>query len=125
MSEMVDSFWDQNQHKIYAWYHEVEDQECIVISASPEFLLRPICDRLGIRNLIASWVDPGTGKFLGENCRGEEKRKRLIKEFGQIHIESFYSDSLSDNPLAELADHAYWVQKGSVMMWPLKRKESE
>lgn len=122
-SELAEEFWDRNQHRLYPWYQEVRDQSCIVISASPEFLLRPICNRLDIENLIASEVDSKTGKFLGENCRGEEKVRRLNREFGEVSIGAFYSDSLSDTPLAILAKNAFLVKDGTVQPWPFQEQK--
>lgn len=115
--ELAESFWDQNQHKIFGWYLKQQKQDDIIISASPKFLLEPICTRLGIRHLIASEVDPDTGRFTGENCRGREKVRRLAAEFGVTHVDSFYSDSHSDLPLAQIADKAFLVKKGSPSPW--------
>ena len=115
--KLTEDFWDQNHHKIYRWYLEQQKPDDLVISASPEFLLKPICQRLGIHHLIASKVDVQTGKFFGENCRGQEKVQRLESEYNVIYIDSFYSDSLSDLPLAEIADKAFLVNKGMVREW--------
>lgn len=115
--KLTEDFWDQNRHKIYKWYLDQQQPDDIIISASPEFLLQPICSRLGICHLIASEVDPETGMFTGENCRGQEKVQRLESEYNVNHIDTFYSDSLSDWPLAEIADKAFWVDKGIVREW--------
>lgn len=115
--ELTEAFWDQNQVKIFDWYLNQQKQDDIVISASPKFLLTPICDRLGIRHLIASEVDPITGMFTGENCRGQEKVRRLEAEYNVTNMDSFYSDSHSDLPLAKLADKAFLVGKGVVTEW--------
>ncbi|MGN1059273.1 MAG: HAD-IB family phosphatase [Clostridia bacterium] len=115
--EFTESFWNQNQDKIFDWYLKQQKQDDIVISASPRFLLHSICNRLGISRLIASEVDPETGMFIGKNCRGQEKVKRLEAEYNVTHIDSFYSDSHSDLPLAKIADKAFLVQKGVVTEW--------
>ena len=81
------------------------------------FLLKPICNRIGIKHLIASEVDPKTGMFTGENCRGQEKVRRLTEEYNVTHIDCFYSDSRSDLPLAKIADAAFLVEKGVVKEW--------
>ena len=115
--KLTEDFWNQKRHKIYKWYLDQQQPDDIIISASPEFLLQPICRRLGICHLIASEVDPETGMFTGENCRGQEKVQRLESEYNVNHIDAFYSDSLSDWPLAEIADKAFWVDKGIVREW--------
>ena len=115
--KLTEDFWNQKRHKIYKWYLDQQQPDDIIISASPEFLLQPICRRLGICHLIASEVDPETGMFAGENCRGQEKVQRLESEYNVNHIDTFYSDSLSDRPLAEIADKAFWVDKGIIREW--------
>jgi HAD superfamily phosphoserine phosphatase-like hydrolase len=114
---LVEEFWNHNHHKIYKWYLDQQQPDDIIISASPEFLLQSICTRLGIRHLIASRVDPRTGRFSGENCRGREKVQRLAEEYQVTHIGQFYSDSHSDLPLAQIADQAFLVNKGVVSAW--------
>ena len=114
----VAEFWERNRGKIAAFYLEGHQESDIVISASPEFLLRPICQELDIKNLIASRVDKYTGTYSGENCWGEEKVKRLRKEMQDVSIGEFYSDSLSDAPLAQIAERAYLVRKKDIVPWP-------
>lgn len=105
----VENFWDKNIFKIKKFYYDTQKDNDIIISASPEFLLRPICDRLNIKYLIASKVDKNTGKYTGANCYGEEKVKRLNEEIPNTIINEFYSDSISDAPLANIAKTAYMV----------------
>lgn len=114
---LTESFWNQNQHKIFDWYLKQQNEDDIIISASPKFLLQPICNRLGIHHLIASEVDSKTGVFMGENCCGQEKVKRLQDEYNVTYIDNFYSDSHSDLPLAKIADKTFLVDKGMVREW--------
>ncbi|MBO7253495.1 MAG: HAD-IB family phosphatase [Oscillospiraceae bacterium] len=115
--KLTEDFWNQSRHKIYRWYLDQQQPDDIIISASPEFLLQPICRRFGIRKLIASKVDPKTGMFDGENCREQEKVRRLEEEYRVTHIDSLYSDSQSDLPLAQIADKAFLVVNGDVRKW--------
>lgn len=115
--KLTELFWEEKQSKICKWYLNQQESEDIIISASPEFLLQPICQRLGIRYLIASKVDPQSGKFIGKNCYGQEKVQRLTSEYNVIHIDKFYSDSHSDLPLVRIADKAFLVIKGKVSEW--------
>lgn len=110
-------FWQHNRHKIYDWYLLQQQPDDIVISASPEFLLNPICEQLGIGCLIASKVDVHSGKFEGENCREQEKVRRLAEERQITCIDRFYSDSHSDLPLARIAEHAFLVTHGEISEW--------
>lgn len=113
----VEAFWAGHLGDINAWYLEHRRADDLVISASPEFLLRPAAERLGFR-LIASRVDRRSGWTLGENCHGGEKVRRLREEYPEVEIEGFYSDSLSDTPLAKLAERAYLVKGQSLEPWP-------
>lgn len=108
----VDSFWDIHEKNIKGFHKKGG----LVISASPEFLLEPICKKLEM-GLMASRVDKYTGKYTGENCWGEEKVKRFREVYSDASIKEFYSDSLSDLPLAELAESAFIVQKEKIMPW--------
>lgn len=116
---LLEEFWDLHEKNIFPWYPGRRQREDdIVISASPEFLLEPICQRLSIRHLMASRVDSRTGKYTGLNCHGREKPLRLKEQLGITHCENFYSDAYSDQPLAEIADKAWIVNKdGSITPW--------
>ena len=100
-------FWQGHEKNLKGWYLDQKREDDLIISASPEFLLTPICKKLGVK-LIASRVDKFTGITEGENCWGEEKVNRFYAAGGG-KIDEFYSDSLSDTPLALLADRAFIV----------------
>lgn len=113
----VEEFWDKNISKIRQLYLEHKKVNDVVISASPEFLLKPICNRLNIRHLIASRVDPKSGKYDGINCSGEEKVKRFYEHFPHGKIDMFFSDSHSDDPLAKIAEKSFIVSKDKITPW--------
>lgn len=113
----LEDFWNINECKIKQWYKDRQKADDVIISASPEFLLEPICKRLGIKNLMASRVDKHTGKYTGENCWGEEKVNRLYEKLPDVKCEEFYSDSLSDTPLARLADKAMIIRGNELIAW--------
>lgn len=115
---VVERFWDEKIVNIKQWYLDNKRDDDIIISASPEFLLRPICRRLGIKKLIASKVDCKSGKYTGLNCWGEEKVKRFYAEYPNGEFTRFYSDSLSDTPLANLASNcSYIVIDDTLIPW--------
>lgn len=120
MEAELSRFWDKHIKNIEKWYLEVKREDDVVISASPEFLLSECCRRLGIKHLIASRVDSKTGKYNGLNCYGAEKPKRFDERFGEARrseIESFYSDSYSDAPLAVISQKAYLIKKHRPIEW--------
>ena len=125
--KLVQDFWRSHLKNIKSWYIEkTQREDDVIISASPEFLLQPACEQLGIKHLMASRVDPHTGIYTGINCWGEEKVCRFYERFGKVPIETFYSDSLSDTPLARLADTA-WIVRGDELIpweeWEKKKKK--
>ena len=110
-------FWQKKQANIKSFYLLQKREDDLIISASPEFLLLPICNKLGI-SLIASRVDKFTGKYEGENCFGEEKVARFLEQgYDVAEIDAFYSDSYSDSPLADLAKVAYLVDNEIIKPW--------
>lgn len=112
VEKYVSDFWDTHRYKIYDWYKKQKESSDIIISASPRYILDPICKELGVHRLICSEVDKNTGDYEGLNCHGEEKVNRFYKEFPDGKIDKFYSDSKSDLPLAKIAKEAFLVKKG-------------
>ena len=117
IDEVVKAFWEENIGGIGNWYLNQKKDDDIIISASPYFLLEPVCKKLGIA-LIATPMDRKTGKILGNNCHDSEKVRRFYEEYPGAHTENFYSDSLSDSPMAEIADKAFMVTKHKLSPWP-------
>lgn len=114
----VEMFWEQNQKKIKKWYLETQREDDVIISASPSFLLETAMKKLGIHYLICSIVNGKNGKYTGENCYGEEKVRRFYQMFSeQAVIDEFYSDGLSDAPVAKLAKKSYLVKGSELKEW--------
>lgn len=118
MDKAVDAFWKANFCRMKAFYLVQKREDDAVISASPEFLLAPVCERLRIPAPIASRVDPKTGAYDGINCHGEEKVRRFRAVYGNAAPEGFWSDSLSDTPMARISQRAYLVKGERVTDWP-------
>ena len=117
IKKIVCNFWDGHRKNIYAWYYKKKNSSDVIISASPRFLLEPICRELNV-NLICSEVNIENGDYIGLNCFGEEKVSRLYKEYPDAKINEFYSDSKSDMPLAKLAKKSYLVKRnGEIIEW--------
>lgn len=122
IDSIVDAFWEKYQRKIKTWYMIKNHTADVIISASPEFLLKPICNKIGVKSLIASKVNKVDGKYFGFNCYGVEKVNRLDQEFNNYIIEEFYSDSISDSPLAVLAKRSYFVKEDTSFDWNIIKK---
>ena len=111
----VKGFWDRHEHEVHDWFKS-RRRYSVVISASPDFLLDEINQRLGFDKLICTRHNPKTGAIIGENCRGEEKVKRLYQELDrdEIKVIDVYSDSLKhDKYIFDLATgKRYNIVKG-------------
>lgn len=116
----VEAFWKQNQKKIKSWYLEQKKDDDLIITASPYFLIKPICERLNV-GLLASMVNEKNGLFLSPNCYGPEKVRRLQKEYPFTKVLNLYSDSYSDQPLADIAETAYMVNGEKRTLWECYR----
>ncbi len=109
---LVEVFWSKHESKIKDWYVQQKKKTDMILSASPEFLLIPIAKKLDVQMTIGTQMDASTGLIKGENCRGQEKVRRLKAEKPTVTVEEVYSDSLSDTPLFRLGKKAYLVKKG-------------
>lgn len=116
MDERVSGFWAQHRQYLQSFYLNQKKPDDVIISASPTFLLQPLIEEWGCI-LIASKVDPKTG-HSEENCWGPEKVKRFSSHYDLDSIDEFYSDSLSDTPLAKHAKTAFLVTGTKIEKWP-------
>lgn len=123
LDKAVNEFWEINEKKIHKWYLEMKQPTDVIISASPEFLLEPICKKLGVECMMATRVDKKTGLFDGENCHGKEKVDRFYQQYPNGEIDEFYSDRYCDTPLAELAKEAFMVKGETLLPWNFKKNK--
>ncbi len=110
----VKVFWDKNQQKIKSFYLSSMRDTDVIISASVDFLLEEICRRIGVKRLICSRLDLTTGK-IKTLCFRQLKPTLFRELFPDGHIENFYSDSMNDRPMMEIADNAYLVKGDKII----------
>lgn len=97
--------------------HREKGHQLLIITATNEFLTRPIADILGIEELIGCQAEMIDGQYTGQPVGipsfqdGKIKRLEMWLEKREEEIcESwFYSDSRNDIPLLEYVDHAFAV----------------
>ncbi len=118
MDKAIEDFTSSHLDHIKDWYKDGQKEDDVVISASPEFLISSFCEKVGIQSVMASRVNPLTGKYDGLNCHGEEKVRRFYEKYKEGTIDEFYSDSLSDSPLARISKKAYIVKGDERKEWP-------
>ena len=58
-----------------------------------------------------------TGELTGTYNFGEEKVRRFKEIYGDVIPEKFYSDSLSDSPMANYANEAFLVTDDEFSPW--------
>lgn len=103
-------FWDSHMHKIKPFYKDLQKEDDVIVTASPEMNMREICARLGVRHCVGSVIDEKTGKVT-RLCMRSHKIPAFLEAFPDAHVENFYTDSpKNDAPLIDLADHAFVVK---------------
>ena len=90
--------------------HYENGDKILLASATNELIVKPIAERLEIKNVIATKVEfkdnKCTGKFISPSALGEGKLK-LVKswikdnQYKNFKGVTFYSDSINDLPLLE------------------------
>ena len=98
---------------------KAEGYKIYLISASAEFYLNELYNIPEVDKVIGTRFTLENGlhrnQILGDNCKGEEKVKRLKEVLTSENIEVdfknsyMYSDSLSDLPLFNLVGHPYLI----------------
>ena len=116
---VIDQFVERNMKYINKWYYEKHEDDDVIISASPKFLIEKFAKKLNIENVLATEVEMKTGKFLSKNCHGEEKVRRFKLEFPNERIDNFYSDSKTDVYMAKLSKKSYMVKKRKLIKWEI------
>lgn len=114
---LVELFWKENFKNIKEWFITDKSVNKIIISASPEFLLLPLINKLNVIDIIATKVDKFNGKFISKNCYGEEKVRRLNCKYKDYYINNFYSDSQSDIYIAKISKNSYLVKGNHIVKW--------
>ena len=116
--EEVRLFWEQNADAMLKpWYLKQKRPDDIIISCTAHFLLEPMCEQLGVR-LLATEVCLETYRLTGHSCYGHEKVRRFHEAYPGVEIDEFYSDSLADSPLANIAKQAFFVIDDEILPWP-------
>lgn len=108
--KVIGRFWDKKLGRIKPWYLAQKREDDLIISASPYFLVRPACERLGLKNVIATDMSLSTGRIKGPNCYGLFKAELFERAYGsELTLEAFYSDSMSDLPMMQKSYEGFLV----------------
>ncbi len=116
IDSLIEGFWKLNRHNIKEWYVSQKQDSDVIISASPRFLIEPICDELGVKNLIASDINKYNGEVTGSFCFNGEKIKKFNAAYPNAEVESCYTDNIvHDAPLLSLAKNKYHVKGNKII----------
>jgi HAD superfamily hydrolase (TIGR01490 family) len=96
--------------------HQAAGDEVLIITATNEFVTRPIAERFGVQQLIAVELERDAGGWITGEIRGTPSfREGKVRRFGEwlaargLHRQeaevTFYSDSINDLPLMDNADY--------------------
>ena len=126
LKKAVNGFWNKYEKEVHKWFFN-RKRTCVVISASPDFLLEEIAKRLSFDYLICTRHSKISGIIIGENCRDGEKVRRLYEKFSDIQVIDVYSDSIKhDKPIFSLASgQCYQVVDSELVPFNFKEKYAE
>ncbi|MDO4495461.1 MAG: haloacid dehalogenase-like hydrolase [Clostridiaceae bacterium] len=112
--KMAKKFWEKQQKRIYPIFEpQNRERPVVVCSASPEFLLKPICEKYKVNTLIATRMNPKTGKIEGFNCKDKQKPLRIAEAVPDAEFVNVCSDSIkSDVHIFELGEKCFHAKKG-------------
>jgi len=96
--------------------HQSEGDEVLIITATNEFVTRPIAEAFGVAQLIAVELERDASGWITGEVRGTPSfREGKVRRFGEwlaargLHRHdtevTFYSDSINDLPLMDNVDH--------------------
>lgn len=101
-----------NLNGIYYDHYQKTVGDKWIVSASPEIYLKHIFPGEKVAGTTLKFHDRKV-VGLGVNMFGCEK-KRFLKEKGVHHISEFYTDSMSDRALMEMAETVYIIKNGTI-----------
>ena len=108
LEEVIDPYIYQEALDLIA-LHRALGRRVYIVSSSPEEVVRPLAERLGVEEVIATRAETKDGKYTGNlefYCAGDGKAERIrqVAETEGIDLsQSFaYSDSITDRPMLEL-----------------------
>lgn len=118
LEEMTVAFAKKNKHKIKKYYPNNKKEDDLIISASLDFYLLPLCKEIGLNNVMCTKYDVKNGLIIGENCKGPEKVRRFEEVYGQdAIIENAYGDSNGDIQLLNRAQKGFMIVKEEVTIY--------
>lgn len=120
--EAAKKFWDENEKYVFDWAKKENcERYSLMISASPDFLIDEIAQRIGIDDHICT-VHDVNGKIVGKNCHDSEKVRLFKEKYPETRVINVYSDSLeNDKFIFSLGENCFHAVNGKRI--PFKYEE--
>lgn len=109
----IERFWDKNINKIKPFYYQIRKEDDVILSAGFDIVLEEMGRRTGIKNIVATKTDRENFKIL-DFCFRENKVKAFKARYPDVVIENFYTDSLNDQPIIDIAQNAFLVKGNKI-----------
>jgi len=107
LEEVVDPYIYQEALDLIA-LHRAQGRRVFIVSSSPEEVVRPLAERLGVNDVIATRAEIVDGRYTGNlefYCYRERKADAIRETAGEQGIDlaasHAYSDSITDLPMLE------------------------
>ncbi len=114
----VKKYWDKHEKDIYDFFkpeNRNPDRKTVLISASPDFLIKEIAERMKVDYCIASPHNSKNGHLTGTLCREQAKVRLFQERFPDAEVEDVYSDSLEhDKYIFALGKRCFLATKGEL-----------
>lgn len=104
-----------------AW-HQQRGDTIMLISAGGDHLLTPIAQRLGLHGALAVGVEIIDDRYSGQPCSGKNDKAthlaswKALQQANDFQHTWAYSDSITDLPLLEQADHAWVINPDTLLL---------
>lgn len=106
-------FWDKYEKYIFDWAKkENRERYSVLISASPQFLIREVAGRIEIDDCFCTQHD-SDGKIIGINCHDRENVRLFKEKYEGSTVINVYSDSIeNDKYIFSLGQNCFYTVKG-------------
>ena len=112
----IKKFVDTHMKNIKPWYKNRQTKKDIIATASYEIWINLFAENLGIKYVIGTKTDE-EGHIIGNNCKRDEKVRRIKELFPKEDFLTAYSDSSVDIPILELAKESYVVEGNELKLY--------
>jgi len=111
IQNLVTEFWQTHERKLYLNMLEKIHFNDVIVTASPDFLIKGIAHRLHTKHILCTKTDFDQGKITYLNFK-ENKVASFKKAYPHKIIKNFYTDSYNDRPFMEFSKNVYLVNHG-------------